>query len=330
MADMNTLTIGDKSYEVADKTAREALETKAEKTEIPDLSGYAKTTDIPSIPSKLSELEADATHRTVTDAEKAAWSGKAETSDIPATLPNPNALTFTGAATGSYDGSAAKTVNIPTVPTSLKNPNKLTFTGAVSAEYDGSSAKTVNIPKVVVDSALSATSENPVQNKAVVSALAKKADTGDIPDLTGYAKTTDIPEVPSKVSELENDAGYVTADAIPASATVDSELSTTSTNAVQNKVIAAALANKADATAIPDLSGYAKTTDIPTVPSVLPNPYALTFTGAVSATYDGSEAQTVEIPAAYDATELESRVSALETALENYITTTAALVGGDA
>lgn len=32
---------------------------------------------------------------------------------IPTTLPNPNALTFTGAVTGSYDGSAAVTVNIP-------------------------------------------------------------------------------------------------------------------------------------------------------------------------------------------------------------------------
>lgn len=34
-------------------------------------------------------------------------------SDFPAALKNPNALTFTGAATGTYDGSAALTVNIP-------------------------------------------------------------------------------------------------------------------------------------------------------------------------------------------------------------------------
>ena len=37
--------------------------------------------------------------------------------DIPTTLPNPNALTFTGAVTGSYDGSAPISVNIPMVPT---------------------------------------------------------------------------------------------------------------------------------------------------------------------------------------------------------------------
>ena len=33
--------------------------------------------------------------------------------EMPTTLPNPNALTFTGAVTGSYDGSAAMSVEIP-------------------------------------------------------------------------------------------------------------------------------------------------------------------------------------------------------------------------
>lgn len=33
--------------------------------------------------------------------------------DIPEKLPNPNAITFTGAVTGTYDGSAPLTVNIP-------------------------------------------------------------------------------------------------------------------------------------------------------------------------------------------------------------------------
>lgn len=35
--------------------------------------------------------------------------------ELPDKLPNPNALTFTGAVEGSYDGSEAKTINIPTV-----------------------------------------------------------------------------------------------------------------------------------------------------------------------------------------------------------------------
>lgn len=37
--------------------------------------------------------------------------------DIPTTLPNPNAITFTGSVTGSYDGSAPMTVNIPSAVT---------------------------------------------------------------------------------------------------------------------------------------------------------------------------------------------------------------------
>lgn len=37
--------------------------------------------------------------------------------EIPETLPNPNAITFTGAVTGSYDGSTPMSINIPTAPT---------------------------------------------------------------------------------------------------------------------------------------------------------------------------------------------------------------------
>ena len=38
-------------------------------------------------------------------------------SAVVATLPNPNAITFTGAVNGSYNGSAPMSVNIPTAPT---------------------------------------------------------------------------------------------------------------------------------------------------------------------------------------------------------------------
>ena len=37
----------------------------------------------------------------------------AEREDIPFSLPNPNSLTFTGAVTGSYDGTSTMTVKIP-------------------------------------------------------------------------------------------------------------------------------------------------------------------------------------------------------------------------
>ena len=40
---------------------------------------------------------------------------KIGSTEIPAALPNPNALTFTGAVNASYDGSAPLSVKIPTV-----------------------------------------------------------------------------------------------------------------------------------------------------------------------------------------------------------------------
>ena len=41
----------------------------------------------------------------------------AQKTDIPSALPNPNVLTFTGAVTGSYDGSAPMSVKIPSAVT---------------------------------------------------------------------------------------------------------------------------------------------------------------------------------------------------------------------
>ena len=42
---------------------------------------------------------------------------------MPTSLKNPNALTFTGGATGSYDGSEPKTVKIPVIPYEAINKN---------------------------------------------------------------------------------------------------------------------------------------------------------------------------------------------------------------
>lgn len=65
---------------------------------------------------------------------------------IPTTLKNPEALKFTGAVIGSYDGSVEKTFEIPQVPQSLKNPNALTINiGSESVVYDGSVAKSISI-----------------------------------------------------------------------------------------------------------------------------------------------------------------------------------------
>lgn len=85
-----------------------------------------------------------------------------------------------------------------------------------------------------VDSALSSTSENPVQNKVINTALAGKVDTVSGKGLSTEDYTT------AEKTKLAGIAVGATA------VTVDSTLSGTSENPVQNKVINAALAGKVD------------------------------------------------------------------------------------
>ena len=76
--------------------------------------------------------------------------------------------------------------------------------------------------------------------------------------LVEYAKKTEIPTVPTKVSELQNDSGYLTEHQ--------------------------------------SLVEYAKKTEIPAVPESLKNPNALTIkVGDTTTTYDGSEAKTIDV-----------------------------------
>lgn len=63
-------------------------------------------TDVSAIPSTLTGTAGQVLTKTADGQE---WKDV----DIPTALPNPNALTFTGAVTGSYDGSEALTVEIP-------------------------------------------------------------------------------------------------------------------------------------------------------------------------------------------------------------------------
>ena len=77
--------------------------------------------------------------------------------------------------------------------------------------------------KYTIDSTLSSTSTNPIQNKVVYNALAGKQD--KLTAGTGIS---------------------ISGNTISCSVTVDSALSDTSTNPVQNKVIYTALQNKQD------------------------------------------------------------------------------------
>lgn len=96
---------------------------------------------------------------------------------------------------------------------------------------------------VTIDSALSSTSTNPVQNKVINSALAGKVNTESGKGLSTNDFTT------AEKNKLAGIASGATA------VTVDSALSTTSTNPVQNKVINTALAGKVGSVATGSANG---------------------------------------------------------------------------
>ena len=106
--------------------------------------------------------------------------------------------------------------------------------------------------------------------------------------------------------EVPGGVGAAIDDTTPSTTTtyssqkIEDELSALNgANAAQNTEIAKK-ANDADLAKVAKSGSYNDLTSkptIPTVPSALKNPNALTFTGAVSATYDGSVPVSVEIPA---------------------------------
>ena len=65
--------------------------------------------------------------KTVLNAIKCFLNGYAKKKDIPTKLSNPNPLTFTGAATGSYDGSQPLTIEIPSGGGGGSVPKPLTY-----------------------------------------------------------------------------------------------------------------------------------------------------------------------------------------------------------
>lgn len=167
---------------ITDPKLQEALKNYATKTELENidvtskLGDYALKTDIKT---KLSEMVGDETHRTVTDAEKTSWNGKAEKTDIPTKL--------------------SQLKNDETFKTEAEI-KALIKTEAPKQDLSGY-AKTTDLPTKVSDLTNDSGFKTEKEIKNLITQNAPKQD------LTPYAKKT---ELPKNLSELANDKGYKT------------------------------------------------------------------------------------------------------------------------
>lgn len=112
------------------------------------------------VPTKLSQLTDDTTHRTVSDTEKQKWNNKSD-----------------------FNGSYNSLTDKPTIPTRLsqltEDDSHMTVTKAQRDKIDNFSSGSGGT-SITVDTALSSTSVNPVANKAVTNALNAKAEKSDL------------------------------------------------------------------------------------------------------------------------------------------------------
>lgn len=163
--------------------------------------------------------------------------------------------------------------NSPVAIANLRTPTDAQTDYATNVAYvKAKVAEVAASGGVDVDNALSATSTNPVQNKVVKAALDKKAGTAvattsanglmskadktKLDDIERGANKTTIDSAMSgsSVNPVQNKVIKQYIDGKVAAAgsniTVDAELSATSTNPVQNKAVKAAIDGKADKTAL--------------------------------------------------------------------------------
>lgn len=163
------------------------------------------------------------------------------------------------------------------IPSKLPNPQKLKFTGAVTGEYDGSAEKTINIPTGGGDV------------PAVLGNLAAQigdAAAGTIPVYAGDEAWA-IEKLITEYNEATPLSGY-----IPDTAWVAAYM------AAQKELLKLLPDSAAaDAGKLLQVGADGNAAWGAKLPTALKNPQALTFTGAATGTYDGSEALTVNIPA---------------------------------
>ena len=214
------------------------------------------------IPSKTSDLTNDSGYLTqipeeyVTETELG-QKGYITEDDIPEKLPSPGTLTFTGAVNDTYDGSTDKTINIPTGGGE----------GGTS-DYNALSNKP-KLNGVEIAGNKTFADYKIVSSEQGIEHNGKFLGVGVDGNVTPVDKPTytadEVGARPDTWTPSAEDVGALPNDTEIPSKTSDLE----------------------------NDNGFITNSDIP---EKLPNPQKIIFTGAVSAEYDGSSQQTINIP----------------------------------
>ena len=118
---------------------------------------------------------------------------KSEITDFPTSLKNPQALKFTGAASASYDGSSAVTVNIPTTSKTTKSLivtlNGGTTEGTNKFTFNGSAEKTINITPSTIGAAAATHTHDKSQITGLTAGRVLISDTNGHPAVSAVTST---------------------------------------------------------------------------------------------------------------------------------------------
>ena len=212
--------------------------------------------NINAVPDKANASEltshTDDTDIHVTPTEKTTWNNKANKATTLSGYGITDAYTKT-----QVDKKVSDLVN--SAPETLDTLNELAnalgndpnFATTVANQI-GTKANTSDLSAVATSGSYNDLSDKPTIPKVNNATLTIQKNGTTVKTFTANSSTnvTANITVPTKTSELTNDSGFLTSHN-----PVDSSLSSTSTNAIQNKVVNAALNNKANDSAVVHRSG---------------------------------------------------------------------------
>ena len=235
-----------------------------------------------AVPTKTSDLSNDSGY--ITNEALDGYATKAELPTKVSQLENDSKFINESALDGY-----AKTDDIPTKTSQLNNDSGyITANDVPVKSVDGATGDVVT--NAVKTTAQTLTDAQKQQARTNIGAGTSSFD-GD------YNSLTNKPTIPTKTSQLTNDANYITAAQAPVQS-VNNKTGSVTLSAADVSAIPSTLTGTAGQVLTKTADGQEwKDVDIPTA---LPNPSALTFTGAATGSYDGSAPLEVEIPTVDD------------------------------